>query len=128
MKATLCTLFVGLLIIGCGKQAKKETWIEDIIATGLSERNDVLSQDGIVDYNVYRDGKNDGVCFEYIMTHSEKMDGDELKALLLPLVRTILNENREGETAFESGIYFRFIYKGKDGRICGDQIITSSDL
>jgi hypothetical protein len=128
MKAKLLALFVALLMVGCGEDAKKETWIENIIATGLSERNDVLIQDGIADYNVYRDGKNDGVCFEYIMTHSEKLDVDELKALLVPLVRTILNEDREGETAFESGIYLRFIYKGKDGRICGDQIITSSDL
>ena len=62
------------------------------------------------------------------MTHSEKLDVDELKALLVDQVRTILNKDREFETAFESGIYFRFIYKSKDGRLLGDQIITSSDI
>ena len=93
MKATLCTLFVGLLIIGCGEQAKKETWIKDIIATGLSERDEVLEDDWAVDYDVYRDGKNDGVCYEYIAREYKEFDNDELKALLISLVRTLTLED-----------------------------------
>ena len=128
MKATLCTLFVGLLIIGCGEQAKKETWIKGIIATGLSERDEVFKVDSIVDYDVYRDGKNDGVCYEYITREYIEFDSDELKAQLVSTVRTITLEDSRFKTALESGIYVRFIYKTQSGQIFGDQIITSSDL
>ena len=118
----------AMILLGCGENYQKETWIERIVETGLSERDEVLLQDTILDYDVYRDGKNDGVCYEYIVAGSSKLDGDQLKATLIPIVRTIINQDSEGKSAFESGIYFRFIYKSKDGRILGDQIITSSDL
>ena len=128
MKKLLNTICLSLLLLGCGENFQKETWIKRIIETGLSEKNEVLIQDEIVDYDVYRDAKNDGVCFEYIVAHSMKLNDEQLKATLIPLVRTIVNGDSEGKTAFESGIYFRFIYKSKDGRVLGDQIITSSDI
>ena len=128
MKATLCTLFISLLIIGCGEQAKKETWIKEIIATGLSERDEVLKDDWSVDYDVYRDGKNNGVCYEYITREYQEFDSDELKAQLVLLVRTITLKDSRFKTALESGIYVRFIYKTQGGQIFGDQIITSSDI
>jgi hypothetical protein len=128
MNKSLAAMCLALLLFGCGENSQKETWIKRIIETGLSERNEVLLEDGILDYDVYRDGKNDGVCYEYIVAHSSKLDGEQLKATLIPLVRTIINRDSESITAFESGIYFRFIYKSKDGRLLGDQIITSSDI
>ena len=128
MKVTLFGLFVGLLIIGCGEQVKKETWIKEIIANGLSERNDVLKDDWFVDFDVYRDDKNDGVCYEYITRESTEFDSVELKANLVSLVRTITLEDSRTKTALESGIYLRFIYKTQGGQILADQIITSSDL
>tara|TARA_B110000305_G_C19088432_1_gene469596 strand:- start:140 stop:523 length:384 start_codon:yes stop_codon:yes gene_type:complete len=112
----------------CGEQAKKETWIKAIIATGLSERDEVLEVDWTVDYDVYRDGKNDGVCYEYIAREYKEFDNDELKALLISLVRTLTLEDSILNTALESGIYLRFIYKTQGGQIFGDQIITYSDL
>jgi len=128
MKVTLFALFVGLLMVGCGEQAKKETWIKELITTGLSERNDVLKDDWAVDYDVYRDGKNHGVCYEYVTRESTEFDSDELKAGLVSLVRTVTLEDSKTKTAFENGIYFRFIYKTQGGQILGDQIITPSDL
>ena len=57
----------ALILLGCSENYQKETWIERIVETGLSERDEVLLQDTILDYDVYRDGKNDGVCYEYIV-------------------------------------------------------------
>ena len=128
MKKLLTAMFVALLMVGCGEEAKKETWIKEIIATGLSERNELSPPDWLVECDVYRDGKNDGVCYEYITKKPLSVEPDELKANLVSVVRTIIIKDSRTKTAFESGIYFRFIYKTQGGQIFGDQIITSSDL
>jgi hypothetical protein len=120
-------LLFCLLVSSCSFD-QKENWINEIIDTGLSERDEVMSDGTIVDTDIYRDGGNDGVCYEYVLSEGETMDSDELKSNLVSAVRTITLDDRRFKTAIESGIYIRFIYKTRDGRVLGDQIITSSDL
>lgn len=115
-----------MLVSSCSFD-QKENWINEIIDTGLSERDEVLAQ-GFVDLKVYRDGLNDGVCYEYVLSKGKPMDQDELYANLVSATQTIALGDIRFQRAIESGIYLRFIYKTKNGQVLGDQKITSSDI
>ena len=125
-----------LLLIGCGQsQDQNEKWIKEIIATGLSERGDVLQAQGDVfsDYKVYRDGNNDGVCYEYIFADdpSEDLSADAFSAVrgeLIGMVRDIVLDDPGLKLAMEHGVYLRFIYRAPGGRAIADEVVTSSDL
>jgi hypothetical protein len=116
-------------VIGCSESSnKKEGYIKEIIKSGLSEREDVLTDPDTSGYRVFRDGSNDGVCYEYIFaSEGLEMDPKTLKTLLLDELKTMANEPST-KAAIKSGIYLRFVYKSPTGEILGDQILTSSDF
>jgi hypothetical protein len=123
-------LLVMLLfsVIGCSESSKKEGYIKEIIKSGLSEREDVLTDPDTSDYRVFRDGSNDGVCYEYTFaSEGFEIDPKTLKTGLLVELKTIANEPST-KAAIKSGIYLRFVYKSPTGEILGDQILTSSDF
>ena len=134
MKQTLLILAV-VALVGCGKsKGQNEKWINAIIASGLSERTEVLQEnDSYSDYKVYRDGNNDGVCYEYIF--SERLSEDErrgfagvIRGELVPVVRNLTLNDQNLKTAMENGVYLRFIFKNPDGGVVSDQMFSSSDL
>ena len=107
--------------------------INAIIASGLSERTATLQGGDFSDLKVYRDGNNDGVCYEYIFSEDLPEDARSqfagaIRGELVSLVRNLILNDQNLKTAMESGVYLRFIYKTPDGRVIGDQIISSSDL
>ena len=130
----LIPILIGLMVAGCGQsQDQNEKWINEIIAGGLSERTEILEDNVFSDYKVYRDGNNDGVCYEYIF--SEEPSEDErsqvagaIRGELIAGVRTITLDDQVLKAAMENGVYIRFIYKTPDGGVIVDQVVTSSDL
>ena len=126
-------LLVVLLfsVIGCSESSKKEGYIKEIIKTALSEREDVLTDPNISDYRVFRDGSNDGVCYEYTFAFASEgfeIDPKTLKTELLVKLKTHFLNDPATKAAIRSGIYLRYVYKSPTGEILGDQIFTSSDF
>ena len=123
-----------VVMVGCGQsEDQNEKWINRIIAVGMGERAAGIDS-AYSDYTVYRDGNNDGVCYEFIFSEDLSEDArgrfaGALKGGLVPTVRTQIAEgDQELKTAMENGVYLRFIYKTPDGRVIGDQIISFYDL
>ena len=88
--------FGFLILLGCSENYQKETWIERIVETGLSERERSFFK--ISRLRRLTDGKNDGVFYAVRFGRLNKLDGDQLKATLIPIVRTIINQDSEGKS------------------------------
>jgi hypothetical protein len=113
-----------------GDDKNSTSAINEIIAGALSIRSKILHEGSpFSDYKVYRDGNNDGVCYEFILLEDpseedrKRMTGGTRDNLISGLKSDV-----DAKTAMERGIYMRYIYKSPDGRVIVDQIISSSDL
>lgn len=128
MKA-LIFIVIGLLVAGCG-QSKKTRFIDEIIAGGLSERDAILQGDSsFSDYKVYRDGNNDGVCYEYIFkVNLPEDENNRFPSSIRGELINVLKSDGTTKNVMGKGIYFRFIYKNPDGRVIADQKISSLDF
>ena len=133
MKQFLLMIAV-VALVGCGKsKGQNEKWINAIIASGLSERTEVLQGGQYSDLKVYRDGNNDGVCYEFIFSEGLSEDGRRgfagvIRGKLVPVVRNLTLNDQNLKTAMENGVYLRFIFKNPDGGVVSDQKFSSSDL
>jgi len=128
MKA-LIFIVIGLLVAGCG-QSQKTRFIDEIIAGGLSERDAILQGDSpFSDYKVYRDGNNDGVCYEYIFkVNLPEDESNRFAGSIRGELINLLESDGTTKIAMGKGIYIRFIYKNPDGLVIADQKISSSDF
>jgi len=137
----LIPILIGLLVVGCGKKAEKETpskgddknstsAINVIITGALTVRSKILHEGSpFSDYKVYRDGNNDGVCYEFILSEDpSEEDRNRMASGIRDNLISGLKSDVDAKTAMERGIYMRYIYKSADGRVIADQIISSSDF
>ena len=104
--------------------------INVFITGALTVRSKILHEGSpFSDYKVYRDGNNDGVCYEFILSKDpSEEDRNRMAGGIRDNLISGLKSDVDAKTAMERGIYMRYIYKSLDGRVIADQKISSSDL
>ena len=124
-------LFMLLLSISTFSFAEDKTNIDNVISDavkgGNKEMANISKMPQFTGGKCYRDGKKNGVVFEYVYSKEfspESLDAKTMKAAL----KNALGGKPDVKQLAKLGVYFRFIYKGADGKSLCDVILTAKDL
>jgi len=127
----LLLVATAILISGCKDSASNESIIKNVVLGGMSSKAELLkdSKDIFADYQVYRDGKADGVVFKYVYAEGVEVDRSMLEPAVIK--KGMLDEHKndsETEAILRAGIYMKFVYVSSSGEVYSETKITSEDL
>lgn len=130
----LLILVMAVLFTGClSEQQRKDMVIKNMIEGAKASTSDLKHGDIFKSVDARRDGKSDGVVFEYIYKDGLAVDAsmmtpENLRTQVLAEYEKDATGKKELKEFLNMGIYMRFVYKKGDGSVISDFRIDKSHL
>lgn len=130
MNVRICSLLMLLsfcVFSNAAEEINIDSVISEAVKGGNAEMSKISDLPQFTGGKCYRDGKKNGVVFEYVYSKQFSPPAIDAKVMKNALLQAFKGKEDVKQLA-KLGVYFRFIYKAPDGKVLCDVSLSSKEL